>query len=76
VDENIYAMADAGRLRSVPASLEKAIDALERDHEFLLREGVFSSDLIETWIHEKRTKEINYIGLRPHPSEFVLYFDT
>ena len=79
VDENIYEFAktDRGRaMRSTPRSLEMAIDALERDHEFLLRDDVFPSDLIEIWIAAKREQEINYINLRPHPSEFSLYFDV
>ena len=53
VDENIYELAKTERgrsIRSTPGSLEKAIDALEEDHEFLLRDGVFPSDLIEIWI--------------------------
>ena len=60
----------------MPGSLGVAIDALERDHEFLLRDGVFTPDLIETWIDTKREQEINYVSLRPHPSEFSLYFDV
>jgi glutamine synthetase len=79
VDDNLYKLAGTERMKSirnVPTSLEKAIDALERDHEFLLANGVFTSDLIETWIHHKREQEINFISLRPHPSEFLLYFDA
>ena len=37
--------------------------------------GVFTEDLIETWIDYKRTAEIDPIRLRPHPHEFELYFD-
>jgi glutamine synthetase len=79
VDDNLYQLAASGRLkdiRNVPTSLEKAIDALEQDHDYLLANGVFTPDLIETWIRHKREQEINFIGLRPHPSEFLLYFDA
>ena len=79
VDENVYELAttEHGRvLRSVPGSLEQALDALEDDHEFLLREGVFGTGLIDTWLRTKREKEVKYISLRPHPSEFSLYFDV
>jgi glutamine synthetase len=79
VDENIYEFArtERGRdMRSTPGSLEIAVEALERDHEFLLRDGVFTPDLIEVWIESKRKEEITYINLRPHPSEFSLYFDV
>jgi glutamine synthetase len=50
--------------------------ALEADHKFLLEGDVFTKDLIETWITTKRTKEVDYIRLRPHPSEFYLYYDA
>jgi glutamine synthetase len=79
VDENIYEFAttEHGRLlRRTPGSLEEALDALEDDHEFLTHHGVFTTDLIDTWLRTKREKEVKYISLRPHPSEFILYFDV
>ena len=79
VDENVYELAttEHGRvLRSVPGSLEQALDALEDDHQFLLREEVFGTGLIDTWLRTKREKEVKYLSLRPHPSEFSLYFDV
>ncbi|MFE5811783.1 type I glutamate--ammonia ligase, partial [Streptomyces sp. NPDC056491] len=59
----------------VPTSLEDVLKALEEDHEYLLAGGVFTPDLIETWIDYKRTHEIAPIAQRPHPHEFELYFD-
>ncbi|HEY7208612.1 MAG TPA: type I glutamate--ammonia ligase [Gaiellaceae bacterium] len=59
----------------VPGSLAEALDALEADHEFLLAGGVFSTELIETWIAWKREHEIDPVRLRPHPLEFSLYYD-
>ena len=32
--------------------------------------------MIETRIGMKRTKDVEYILLRPHPSEFYLYYDA
>jgi glutamine synthetase len=60
----------------VPGSLEEALDALEADHEFLLRGGVFTEDLIDTWIAYKRSQEADAVRLRPHPWEFALYYDA
>jgi glutamine synthetase len=60
----------------VPGSLAEALDALEHDHEFLLRGDVFSEELIRTWIDYKRETEIDAVALRPHPAEFALYFDA
>jgi glutamine synthetase len=59
----------------VPGSLGEALDALEADHEFLLAGGVFSEDLIRTWIDYKRENEVDVVRLRPHPAEFALYYD-
>ncbi|MDP9431733.1 MAG: glutamine synthetase, partial [Actinomycetota bacterium] len=47
----------------------------EADHEYLLEGGVFTEDLISTWIAYKREVEIDAIRLRPHPYEFALYYD-
>ena len=60
----------------MPGSLAEALDALEADHEFLLKGGVFTEDLIETWIAYKRAEEVDPIRLRPHPWEFALYYDV
>jgi glutamine synthetase len=60
----------------VPGSLAEALDALERDHEFLTAGGVFSDELIRTWIDYKRENEVDPVRLRPHPAEFSLYFDA
>jgi glutamine synthetase len=59
----------------VPGSLAEALDALETDHEFLLEGGVFSEELIRTWIDYKRENEVDVVRLRPHPAEFALYYD-
>jgi len=77
MDKNIYDLPPEilKDIPSTPATLSAALDALERDHEFLLRGDVFTKDLIETWIDYKRTNEVNEIAVRPHPHEFALYFD-
>jgi glutamine synthetase len=51
------------------------IDQLEKDHEYLSEAGVFTPDLIETWITLKRDSEIAPLSTRPRPMEFELYFD-
>lgn len=62
-------------INTVPGSLAEAIDALEADHEFLLKGDVFTKDVIDVWIEYKRTNEIDALRLRPHPYEFYLYYD-
>ena len=67
---------EAAKIRTMPGSLDEALNHLEKDHQFLLKGGVFSEDLIEAWIGYKRTKEVDTMRLRPHPYEFFLYYDV
>ena len=78
LDKNTYDLSpeEQASLKTVPDSLEKAIEALERDHDFLTRDGVFTSDVIDVWTEYKREAEIDPVRLRPHPWEFYLYFDV
>jgi glutamine synthetase len=78
LDKDIYDMTpeQLKGVPSTPGSLEAALEALEDDHEFLLRGDVFTEDLIETWIDYKMTKEAKQIQLRPHPYEFMMYYDA
>ena len=77
LDKNIYALSpeELGAVPLTPGSLEEAMDALEADHDFLLKGDVFSQDLVDSWIDYKRTEEIDALRLRPHPYEFALYYD-
>lgn len=74
---NIYEMSpeEKAKVKSVPGSLEGALEALRADHQFLLEGGVFTQDLLDTWIDYKYANEIDAVRLRPHPMEFKLYFD-
>jgi glutamine synthetase len=63
------------RARS-PSRRAAALDALDRDHDFLLRGDVFAMNLIEAWISYKREHEVDAIALRPHPHEFATYLDA
>ncbi len=67
---------EAAKIRTMPGSLDEALSHLEKDHQFLLKGGVFSEDLIEAWIGYKRSKEVDTMRLRPHPYEFFLYYDV
>ena len=77
IEKDLYELsgAEAKKIKSMPGSLDQALDALERDHDFLLKGDVFTPDVIETWISYKRKKEVDPVRLRPHPHEFALYFD-
>ncbi|PYR33093.1 MAG: type I glutamate--ammonia ligase [Acidobacteria bacterium] len=77
MDKDLYDLPaeDLAKVAKAPGSLNEVLDALENDHEFLLKGDVFTPDLIEMWLDYKRTKEVDAIRLRPHPWEFALYFD-
>ena len=77
IDKDLYDLEphEKAKVKSTPGSLQEVLNALENDHEFLLKGGVFTKDLIETWIEYKRKKELDPVQLRPHPYEFALYFD-
>jgi len=77
LDKDLYDLPpeELAAVPQVPGSLEEALAALEADQDYLLAGGVFTPDLIETWITFKRLKEIDEVRLRPHPWEFYLYYD-
>jgi len=77
LDKDIYDLGpeELARVPSMPGSLEDALNALEKDHSFLLKGDVFTEELLQTYIDYKRTKEVEAVRLRPHPHEFMLYYD-
>lgn len=77
MDKDLYSLPpeEARKVKQVPGSLGEVLDALEDDHEFLLRGDVFTTDLLEAYIAYKRQVELDPVRLRPHPYEFTLYYD-
>jgi glutamine synthetase len=77
VDKDLYELPpeEAKSVPQVPGSLDAVLNALEKDKDYLTAGGVFTPDLIDTWIEYKRTKEIDPIRLRPTPYEYQLYYD-
>ena len=77
MDKNLYELPpeEMAKVPQILGSLEEAISALEKDHEFLLKGDVFTMDFIDMWVATKR-KEHDALRLRPHPYEFFLYYDV
>ena len=77
LEKDLYELepAEAKKIKSTPGSLGEVLTALEKDHDFLLDGGVFTPDLIETWITYKRERELAPVNLRPVPYEYFLYYD-
>lgn len=78
LDVDIYELSPEEKvhIKGTPGSLAESLDALEADYEFLLDGGVFTPDVIETYLDYKRSKEVVQMAIRPHPYEFFLYFDA
>jgi len=78
LDKDIYHLSpeEAKDVPKAPGSLDAALNALEKDHAFLLKGDVFTSEVISTWLDYKRSNEVDALRLRPHPYEFALYFDN
>jgi glutamine synthetase len=76
IDRNLYELPpeQLAGIPTVPTTLDEALDALEADHEFLTDGGVFTDDLIATYV-EFRREQSDRVKIRPHPYEFPMYFD-
>jgi glutamine synthetase len=77
LDKDIYGMSPE-ELKDIPnvaGSLSEALDALEADHDWLLKGDVFTKDVIDMWLSYKREAEVDAVRMRPTPTEFALYFD-
>lgn len=77
LDKDIYDLPpeELSSVPQTPGSLAEALNALEKDHEYLVKGDVFTPDVIETWIDYKRSNEVMALNLRPHPWEYALYYD-
>ena len=77
LDKDIYALGpeELANIPTLPGSLDEALQALEEDHDFLLKGDVLTQDVIDRCIYYKRENDINELRLRPHPYEFFMYYD-
>jgi glutamine synthetase len=75
MDKNLYDLPPE-ELKNVPTvagSLAEALDALDKDREFLKKGGVFTDDTIDAYIELKRG-EIDENDTTPTPVEFLNYY--
>ena len=77
LDKDLYDLEpeELADIESTPVSLGDSLDALEDDHEYLLKGDVFTQDVLDVWIDYKRENEVDAVNMRPHPYEFYLYHD-
>jgi glutamine synthetase len=77
LDKDIFELSaeELKYVPSLPGSLEESLKAMDKDHAFLTKGGVFTEDFIRLWIDYKMSREVNPMRMRPHPYEFHLYYD-
>jgi glutamine synthetase len=77
LDKDIFELSaeELKYVPSLPGSLEESLKAMDKDHAFLTKGGVFTEDFIHLWIDYKMSREVNPMRMRPHPYEFHLYYD-
>ena len=56
LDKDIFELSkeELKNVPSMPGSLDEALEALDSDHKYLTKGGVFSQDLIDMWIEYKK----------------------
>ncbi|MDA8273052.1 MAG: type I glutamate--ammonia ligase [Deltaproteobacteria bacterium] len=77
VDKDLFTLSkkELKNIPVAPGSLEEALKELEKDHKFMLQGGVFTEDVIQTWIERKMENDVQPVRMRPVPYEFALYYD-
>jgi glutamine synthetase, type I len=77
IDKDLYELPaeEAKKIKQVPGSLGEVLDALEKDHDFLLKGDVFTPDVLDAYVSYKRKFELDPVRIRPVPYEFILYYD-
>ena len=75
-DVNLYHLPEEekAKLQGLPTSLNEALDALEKDNDYLTAGGVFPKELIDNFIKAKR-EECKALSAIPHPAEYEKYFN-
>ena len=75
MDKNLYDLPpeEASKIPNPCASLEEALDHLDRDRDFLVRGGVFTNDMINGYI-DLKMEEVTRFRMTTHPVEFDMYY--
>src|SRR5215831_2157849 len=77
LDKNLYDLP-AEEAEKVPhpcASLDEALEHLDRDRDFLTRGGVFTNDMLDAYMALKY-EEVQRFRMTTHPVEFDMYYSS
>ncbi len=75
VDAHALSDEEAAKIPSLPASFEEALSALRHDSGYLSSDGLFDPMFADDWVKMKLKNEVYPVANRPHPYEFLLYYD-
>ncbi|MEP7259918.1 MAG: type I glutamate--ammonia ligase [Usitatibacter sp.] len=77
LDKNLYDLEpeEAAKVPHPCASLDEALEELDKDREFLTRGGVFTNDMIDAYIALKY-EEVQRFRMTTHPVEFDMYYSS
>ena len=77
MDKDLYDLPaeEAKAIPTVCSSLDQALEALQKDHEFLLAGDVFSTSLIEAYI-DLKMEDVDRSRQVVHPIEFDMYYSS
>ena len=75
MDKDLYDLPpeEEKDLKLVAFSLDEALEALDKDRDFLKVGGVFSDDLIDAYI-ELKNENVTRLRMTTHPVEFDMYY--
>ena len=78
-DISLYCSCRASLAASSPSvstdDVKRRLEALEKDHEFLLKGDVFTKDFIDAYL-ELKWEEVYALEHTPHPIEFQMYYSS
>jgi len=75
MDKDLYDLPaeEEAKIPQVCYSLDQALDALDKDRDFLTAGGVFTDDTIDAYIALKM-EEVTRMRMTTHPVEFDMYY--
>lgn len=77
MDKNLYDLppAELAKIPTVAGSLREALNALDRDRQFLKAGGVMNDDMIDAYIELRMSENMRY-EMTPHPVEYDMYYSV
>ncbi len=77
MDKDLYDLPpeEEKQIPQVCYSFDQALDALDKDREFLTAGGVFNNDMVDAYI-DLKMEEVTRLRMTTHPVEFDMYYSV